>query len=52
MTGNGCDPGQMIWYEADILIVACSLSVRIDEALVGSASLAPLAPSACALGLP
>lgn len=45
----GCN-GKSIYYEADILIVASSLSVRIDEAIVGTANFATTGPIALKIG--
>ena len=38
--------GKAIYYEADILIVASSISLRVDEAIPGSASFATTGPIA------
>ena len=44
--------GRSIYYQADILIVACSLNVRIDEAIIGSARFATTGEIALKIGSP
>ena len=44
--------GRSIYYQADILIVACSLKVRIDEAIIGSARSATTGEIAHKIGSP
>ena len=49
---ESCGTGRSIYYEADLLVTTCSLSARLDDALVGSAAFATTGPVSLKIGNP